>query len=50
MNIVSRKEFPILLGVFTQSDHSREYVCFSMSAGDLDQVDKIDMCASDGLK
>jgi len=50
MNIVSRKEFPMLNGVFTQSDFSREYVGFSMSARDVDQVDKIDMCASDSLK
>jgi len=49
MNIVSRKEFPMLLGVFTQSNFSRECVGFFLSAEDVDQVDKIDMCASDSL-
>ncbi len=48
--VVLWKIFSILLGVFTQSEHSREYFGCSLSAEDIDQIDKIDVGSSDGLE
>jgi len=48
--IVLRENLSMLLGVFAQSDHGREYVGCFRSAEDIHQVDKVDVRFFDGLK
>lgn len=50
MCVVSWKEFPVLLGIFTQSEDSREYAGFFPSVKDVHQVDEVDVRVSHSLK